>query len=230
MIGIFVTGTDTGVGKTVVAAAIAAALAARGLSVGVMKPVESGCTREGDRLVAADAALLVTASGASDPLELVNPYQLEAPLAPALAAEIEAVEIEFDRIRRCFDELSRRHEVMIVEGAGGLLTPLTAGQRVGDLAAALRLPMLIVARNALGAINHTALTVASARAFGPVIGVVLNHPTPAVDFASASNAAAIQRWSGAPLLGALPYAEHLDRATLAMLGATLPLDTLFGQT
>ncbi len=230
MSGIFVTGTDTGVGKTVVAAAIAAALIGRGLSVGVMKPVETGCRRVGDRLDPADAMQLIEASGSWDALELVNPYAFEAPIAPAFAAEAEGVAIVLAHIKECYAELAARHPIMIVEGAGGLLTPLVRDQTMRDLADALDLPVLIVAKNALGTINHTALTLEAARAMCQVAGIVLNHPTPARDESVASNAVSLQRWAGALVLGTLPYAEHLDRAALAEMGAMLPLDHLFSNS
>lgn len=227
MSGIFITGTDTGVGKTVVAAAIAAALAARGLSVGVMKPVETGCCRIGERLIPADAMQLIEASGSDDPLELINLYAFEQPLAPSLAAQQERTTIDLLRIEQRYAELATRHRVMVVEGAGGLLAPLTPDKTMRDLASALRLPVLIVTRNALGTINHTALTVEAARRACQVAGIVLNHATPDRDESAASNVASLQRWGGAPLLGTLPYAERLDRAALGEMGATLPLDSLF---
>lgn len=228
MSGIFITGTDTGVGKTVVAAALAAVLAKRGLSVGVMKPAETGCRRIDGLLVPADAMFLREASGSVDPLDLVNPYRFEAPLAPSLAAEQAGVTIDLHRIDEKYAELASRHAVVIVEGAGGLLTPLAGDQTMRDLASALGLPIVIVAKNALGTINHTALAVEAARRSCTIAGIVLNHPTPERDESAASNAASLLRWGGATLLGTLPYAERLDRASLAELGATLPLDSLFG--
>src|SRR5438552_573884 len=188
-----------------------------------MKPVESGCpeagsarghrgnglglplsaTRPVGRQIPADALQLLEASGSGDPLELVNPYAFEAPLAPALAAEREGVEVDLAHIGHCYAELAARHPLMIVEGAGGLLTPLTGELTMRELAAALGLPILIVARNALGTINHAALTVEAARSAGPVLGIVLNHLTPEGDESAASNPASLQRWAGAPLLGTL---------------------------
>lgn len=220
--GLFVTGTDTGVGKTVVAAAMALALRARGHRVGVMKPAESGCPRTDGRLLAPDAAFLLEAAGCSAAMETVNPYALAAPLAPALAAELEGVLIDIERIRACYRQLAAEHDVVLVEGAGGLLTPLSGQLTMRDLAVELALPAVVVVRNALGAINHAALTVEAARhAALPVVGLVLNHPSPELDPAARTNADALRRWGGAPLIGELPYALRLDRTLLGSFGETL---------
>jgi dethiobiotin synthetase len=121
MDGIFVTGTDTGVGKTFVAAGIAAALRRRGIDVGVMKPVMTGRSN--------DTRKLILASGARDPIELVNPIRLKAPLSPHLAAKLEKTVVDLRRIDRAFRELKSRHEVVIVEGAGGLLVRSATASR-----------------------------------------------------------------------------------------------------
>ena len=225
--GFFITGTDTGAGKTVVTASLALALRRRGLRVGVMKPVETGCLREDDRLVPQDALFLLEASGCQAPLELVNPYALAEPLAPALAAEREGIRIELARLEACYRELARRYDMVLVEGAGGLLVPLTEQHTMLDLANGLGLPLVVVARNILGVINHTALTVAVARQHGAgVLGVVLNHPDPDSDLATQTNAAALRRWAGAPLLGEMPYVPNLDQGTLAACGEQLGIDQL----
>jgi dethiobiotin synthetase len=232
--GLFITGTDTGVGKTVVTAALAAALRRRNLRVGVMKPVETGCMRDGDRLVPRDALCLLEASGSAASLDLVNPYALAEPLAPALAAEVEGIRIDPDRICSCYRQLTAEHDVVLVEGAGGLMVPLSdRGTRAGhpytmlDLAAALHLPLVVVARNILGVINHTALTVAVARQQGLVVlGVVLNHPSPETDGATETNAKSLRRWSGTELLAEIPCVPSLDGGTLRSLGERLEIDRL----
>ncbi|WP_376794062.1 dethiobiotin synthase [Thermogemmatispora sp.] len=219
----FVTGTDTGVGKTVVTAALAVALRQRGLRVGVMKPAETDCPLEQGREGAHDAQLLQRAARCLAPLELVVPYALPLPLAPALSAEEAGVTIEPGEIVRCYRRLLATHDVVLVEGAGGLLVPLTAQQTMLDLAVTLRLPLLVVARNVLGVINHTCLTVAVASQRARVLGVVLNHPAPPdeSDPAVRSNAAALRRWCPVPLYGPAPYLTDLDEEALAVLGQQL---------
>lgn len=223
--GLFVTGTDTGAGKTVVTAVLATALHARGFRVGVMKPVESGCPQGDDGLRPLDALLLRAASGCDAPLALVNPYALAHPLAPALAAELEGVHIYIGYIRECYERLASDHDIVLVEGAGGLLAPLTGQRTMRDLAVDLDLPVLLVAGNCLGVINHTALTVEAIRQQGlPLVGVILNHTHPQVDEAVRTNAESIRRWGGAPLLGELPYVPDLEHDQLSSLGRLLGVD------
>src|SRR6185369_6218947 len=131
--GIFVTGTDTGVGKSIVAATLAYLLRMRGVNVGVMKPVTSGCREENGRLVSDDALLLCQAAGV-DCSEDVAPYLLREPVAPAEAARQDGIVIDFARIRESFDRLAAGHDFVIVEGAGGLMVPLAGGLLVADLA------------------------------------------------------------------------------------------------
>lgn len=204
--GIFVTGTDTGAGKTFVCRGIARALRGRGWDVGVMKPVESGCRRVDGRLVPEDAAFLHEAAGSSDRLEEVNPYSLEHPLAPALAAELEGVDIRVEVIQEAYRRLAERHDLVLVEGAGGLLVPITGNYFMADLARDLGLPLLVVSRAQLGTINHTLLTLSHASRMGiPVLGVVMNNVTAQTGLAESCNAGALQRWIGVPFLGAMPF-------------------------
>jgi dethiobiotin synthetase len=219
--GLFVTGTDTGVGKTIVTAALAIALRQRGLRVGVMKPAESGCPLEQGQLLPQDALFLKEMSGCAAPLELINPYRLAPALTPALAAEHEGVVIDLDHIRDCYDQLAATHDIVLVEGAGGLLAPLTDRFSMRDLAVRLELPLLIVARNVLGVINHTALTITVARQTSIVLGVVLNNSAPIAQAAEQSSAAALRRWGDAPLLGQFPYSAALSRDCLELLGTKL---------
>jgi len=227
--GLFITGTDTGVGKTIVAAALVRALKTRGLDIGVMKPVESGCPRAGKNdLIPEDALLLKAAAGSTDSLDLINPYAFEQPLAPALAAEISGVKIREEKIISSYSTLAQNHELIVVEGAGGLLAPLTKDMRNLDLACALNIPVLIVAKNVLGVINHADLTVRVVKAAGAkIVGIILNHASYDRDTAIITNAASIKRWVNAIYLGEMPYLPELDYNLLGKTAEnSLKLDIL----
>ncbi|MEI7706408.1 MAG: dethiobiotin synthase [Deltaproteobacteria bacterium] len=212
MRGLLVTGTDTGVGKTEVSVALVAGWRARGLDVAAMKPAQSGVVA-GEP---SDADRLRRAAGEVDPPELVCPYSLRAPLAPAVAARLEGVEISLERVLACAAELSRRHAALLVEGAGGLLVPLTPRETYADLAVALGLPVLVVARAGLGTVNHTALTCEALRTRGlAVAGVVLNRTSAGADPSEPWNAAEIERLSGVRVLADLPHEpDPVRRAAL----------------
>ena len=219
--GLFVTGTDTGVGKTVVAAALAAWCRSRGMDVGVMKPVASGgrWVREGGRrrLVADDARALARAAGVRDPWALVNPVCFREPIAPWAAALRERRRIDLAELAGTFEELSGRHEFVIVEGAGGLLVPVSPEETMADLAARLKLPLLIIARAGLGTQNHTLLTLSCARARElPVSGVVLNHAvapkrTRLDGVIVRSNVETLARLAGTVVAGPLPFDRRVAR-------------------
>jgi dethiobiotin synthetase len=196
--GYFVTATDTAVGKTVVTAGLAAALRARGHDVAVFKPVQSGARADDP---AGDAALL----GAD------CVYAFAAPLAPLVAARAEGRTITLEPIVKRAEELAREHEVLLVEGAGGLLVPLADGLDLADLAVALGLPLVVVARSGLGTVNHTLLTIEAARARGlDLAGVILNGKS---DESTADNAALIEAGSGVRVLAQVPLlADPADAA------------------
>jgi dethiobiotin synthetase len=202
-----VTGTDTGVGKTTVSAGLAAELARRGLPVGVMKPFATGARTVGGRLVSDDALLLQAAARVDDPLELINPVCLKPPLAPEMAARVARRPITPKTVWSAYQILSQKHRPMVVEGVGGLLVPLFTGFTVADLAKRLRLPLLIVTRPALGTLNHTALTVHAARSQGlRILGLVINQAVRArKGLAERLNPAALERLTGVPVLGEVPY-------------------------
>ena len=206
--GIFITGTDTGVGKTVVAATLARLLKRRGVNVGVVKPVTSGCVEQDGVLVSEDVELLTWGAEDTSPLADRAPYLLRAPLAPSVAAEQEGVRIDFGRIEVAVQRQQAAHDFVIVEGAGGLMVPLAGGLMMADLIVRLGLPALVVARPGLGTVNHTCLTVFTARQLGiDVRGtIVANYPS-APDAAEASAPHMLDSLSGAPLLGILP---HID--------------------
>ncbi|MGZ4384704.1 MAG: dethiobiotin synthase [Gaiellaceae bacterium] len=187
--GYFITGTDTGVGKTVVTAGLAAALRAAGMDVALLKPVQSGAAAEDPE---GDAGLL----GA----ECV--YAFRAPLAPFVAARAEGRTVELEVILERARRLEAEHELLLVEGVGGLLVPLAEGLDVADLAAELALPLLVVARAGLGTVNHTLLTLEAARARRlPIAGVIFNGPG---DESSDENVEMIELWSGVRVLARIP--------------------------
>ncbi len=204
--GLFVTGTDTGVGKTFVAACLAAALRDRGIRVGVMKPVETGCVLSRGRRMPRDGLILKRAAAAPDPIEQIVPYRLKAPLAPLAAAAVEGVRIRLDRIERAYERIASRCSFTFVEGAGGVLVPVTGRLFMADLAARFALPALVVARAGLGTLNHTLLTVWFLRERGiPVAGVVLNDVDGRKDLSKKTNAALLRRSLGVPVLGRIPF-------------------------
>lgn len=204
MKGLFITGTDTGVGKTVVAAGIAAGLKARGLDVGVMKPVAAGGREDAERLR--------RAAGVDDPPDLINPVCLRRPLSPNVAARLEGVEIDIAQIERSARDLAARRDFLIVEGAGGLLVPIRDDFSMADLALRLGLPLLIVARRGLGTINHTLMTVECAKARGiAVTGVVYNDAVGMEEgVPERTNPEVVARLSGVPCLGIVPFVAGLD--------------------
>ncbi len=209
--GWFVTGTDTGVGKTAVACMIAAALRARGLDVGVMKPIATGGTRTASGMVSEDAEALIWASQSRDEYSLINPVCYETPVAPSVAARAEQRPVDLQGVWRAFETLRARHPIMIVEGVGGLLVPVSEGVLAADLAKMTGLPLLIVARAGLGTINHTLMTLECARARGlKIAGVVLNGARGAeADPSEDTNAAEIERHGGVGVLGVVRFSEGL---------------------
>jgi dethiobiotin synthetase len=205
--GMFITGTDTGVGKTYIATGIVKTLHSAGIDVGVMKPAETGCSLRSGKLVPSDAEALMRAAAVRDPLSLVNPYRFRAPVAPSVAAEIGRKRIDPEKILRSFRTLSQRHDTMIVEGAGGIMVPLTKGYLFLDLAEAMGLPVVIVARPGLGTINHTLLTIEALRVRRIMIaGVVFNDGLGRrTGLAESTSPAVIEELSGVPIIGSITY-------------------------
>ena len=204
--GIFVTGTDTGVGKTWVAAGLTAVLRRWGLSACYFKPVQSGCPEESGKLVPTDARFAQELAGLAEPLDLLTPITLKLPLAPGVAAAREGVTVELDRIVQAREELASRYDILVTEGAGGLYVPLTATNfLVLDMVHWFRLPLIVVARAGLGTINHTALTVKAAQQAGvPVAGVVINRYPENPSLAEETNPEVITALTDTPILGRVP--------------------------
>lgn len=208
--GIFITGTDTGVGKTIFSAALARLLKDKGVNVGVMKPVTTGCSEREGSLVSADAELLAWGAGLQVSPEIA-PYLLREPIAPSAAAEMEHMKIEFSRIVAAYHRLSEEHDFVIVEGAGGLMVPLAGGLLIADLVKLLALPLLVVARPDLGTVNHTILTCFAARELGlDIRGTVINNFPDYPGTAESTAPHLIDSLSGVPLLARLPALPALD--------------------
>lgn len=199
--GLFITGTDTGVGKTIVTAVLARALRLHGINVGVMKPVTSGCRTVAGELVSDDAELLAWAAGV-DCDDDVALYRLPEPIAPVEAARLAGVRIDFGKIDAACTRLAKKHDFLLVEGAGGLMVPLNGGLLVADLVKQLALPLLVVARPGLGTINHSVLTCFAAGQMEiDVKGVIVNRYPAQASLAERGAAHQIGSLCGAPVLG-----------------------------
>lgn len=199
MSGVFITGTDTGCGKTYVTVWLARYLRRCGLDIGVMKPISTGSAKDDD------ARRLKSALKLAEPLKLINPLHYRAPLAPLAAAKLEKRKLPLATIVKAFRQLEKRHEIVIVEGVGGALVPLTEKLLVADLIKKLNLPALIVARAGLGTINHTLLTVEALRRRNiPIMGIIINGYR-GKERAEKSNAAIIERLTKLPVLAQLSW-------------------------
>jgi dethiobiotin synthetase len=214
--GIFVTATDTGVGKTIVSAAIIRALKKAGINAGAMKPMETECSVENGALIPADGSFLRNAAEMTDSIDLVTPIRYKLPLAPYTASIKEGVPVKLDAVFRAYKQLSARYEFMVVEGVGGVLVPLTrtaSGDAyfVTDLIKDLRLPAVVVARPLLGTINHTLLTVSRLIEKGiEVKGVIVSNGTPPQGtIAEETNLEMLRELCPAPVIGIVPYLEKM---------------------
>jgi dethiobiotin synthetase len=205
-VNLFLTGTDTDVGKTYVASLLIRALRTAGHDTVGLKPL---CC--GDR---ADAEELHAASGGALPLHDVNPVWLRTPAAPYTAALVENRPIDLDLIRETFGRARSAHRSLIVEGAGGWLVPITSHYYMADLAVEFGLPIALVVANRLGALNHTLLTIAAIRTRGATLaGLILNHPTLHEDLATTTNRGVLEALSGIPILFEIAHGQR---------GLTLP--------
>ena len=217
--GLFITGTDTGVGKTFFACGLAAVLKEFGYRVGVMKPAETGCEERDGTLIPQDAIRLKEVSGCAEPLERICPYRLPEPLAPSIAAERAGVRIVADHLLNVYGDIRSKHDLTLVEGAGGLMVPLLPSYTYADLARVLKLPVVVVAANKLGAINHLLLTLEHARCKGlTVLGYVLNSVADDNSLAAETNREVLLGLTGVQCLGELPFIET------AREGKNFPLD------
>jgi dethiobiotin synthetase len=219
---LFVTGTDTGVGKTLAACALLHRLRSRGLRALGMKPVAAGVEPTADGPVNADVVALRHASSWPAPLRQVNPYCFEPPVAPHLAAAAAGLRIEIEPIRQAFEALRRSADAIVVEGVGGFLVPLNEREDAGDLAVALALPVVLVVGMRLGCLNHALLTRQAILARSlPLAGWIANSIDPAMARFQ-ENLQALRERIDAPLLGVIPYRPMADPASI---GLHLPDDS-----
>jgi len=207
--GFFITGTDTGVGKTVAACALVRALRDRGIDVGVMKPMETGVGPDGPL----DAQSLREAAASKDTLDEICPIQFKLPAAPNVAADDESRTVDLELVRDGYRELASRHELMVVEGAGGLLVPTAHGSDMGDLARELELPLIVVARMALGTINHTLLTLREVERRGLALaGVILSEANGPLSDADQKNLEHLRRELGELRVGEIADTSQSQRS------------------
>ena len=227
---VFITATDTGVGKTVVTAALAMALRKRGYVVGVMKPVETGMNGE----AGSDADHLKRAASVQDDLTLIRTYAFRQPVAPLDAARLSRKSISFSTIERAFRILRLGHDLLLVEGVGGLHVPLTRTVDVLDLIAQLKIPVVVVGRASLGGVNHAMLTLnALHQRRISIVALVLNRTsnskTAVARGQERSTLRLLRQLAGVPVIGPLPYRPALDRnfprevARLARMAAVTKL-------
>jgi dethiobiotin synthetase len=237
--GVFITGTDTGVGKTVVTAALCCYLRGRGISVGVMKPIETGLPSP--TTTVSDAVRLKTAAGSSDDLSLIRPYGFRAPVAPLTASRLERRPIDLRCIVNSVGTLRREHACLLVEGVGGVHVPLTKTDDVLDLITRLELPVIVVGHAGLGGINHARLTLeALRRRNNSIVAMVLNRTARSerrtVLGQERSTGALLREWGEVPVIGPLPYAKDLDGdwqhmvAALSKTAGIRRLAALIGQS
>lgn len=212
--GIFITATDTGVGKTLVTAALVAHLRQRGIAIGVMKPVETGVSRS--TKAQSDGARLRRAAGSYDPIAEVCPYVFRLPVAPLSAARAERKTIRVATILRAFRALRQKHDLLVVEGVGGLHVPITGAVDGLDLMQRMGLPVIVVGQSGLGGVNHALLTLAALRQRKiPIVALVLNQLRPVrTKIAHAqeqSTVTMLRRLAKVPVLGPLPYSSSVKR-------------------
>jgi dethiobiotin synthetase len=217
MRGLFLSATGTGVGKTLVGAALALYQRRRGADTGVMKPAETGI--DDPSLPGDDAVLLTWAAASQDPTELLAPWRLREPLAPAIAAHRQNLPLDFDHLLHCARTLAGRHRAgLLVEGAGGLLVPLCSNHLVIDLPRLLPLPVLLIIGSGLGTINHTLLSLGALREAGvDIAGYLINRMPCRPGLAEATLVDGIAPWTDVPCLGVLPEVDGNQRDKVIQL-------------
>ncbi len=212
--GLFVAGTDTGVGKTLVATLLLQAFNAQGWRTAAMKPVAAGARRRGSVWINDDVGQLRAAASVRSPRAVVNPYCFAPPVAPHIAASEAAVSISLPRIREAYRKLARSADIVVVEGAGGLLVPLDKRSDAADIPRVLALPVVLVVGLRLGCINHALLTVAALQARGLTLAGWIGNAVAPRMLRRRENIEALRQRITAPLLGIIPHVVAADREVL----------------
>ena len=213
---VFVTGTDTGVGKTLVTAALARHFSARGMKVGVMKPIETGVANPAEP--GPDASLLRWAAESTDAVEMIAPYRFSQPLAPCQAATANGREIDSAQIIKTCQALRHGKDILLIEGAGGLMVPIRGGYLMADLAGQLGTPLLVVTHPRLGTLNHTLLTTFAARAMElQLCGFIINRMPKNPGEAEHEAPHLLAALASADLLGVMPEVTGSDREKVVLL-------------
>ncbi len=210
--GIFITGTDTGVGKTLITGALAVSLKKRGHQVGIMKPIATGCVEMTEGMVSEDVRFLAHCTETGEISTEMNRYRFLEPVSPHLAARLEKKKIELAPIQSDLETLQAEFDLVLVEGVGGFKVPLGQDLDTIDLAKSLNLPLIVVARPGLGTLNHTLLTLESARSNGlEVLGVIISdYPTGSAGPAEQDNPDAIEKHGSVPILAIIDHDPEVN--------------------
>lgn len=212
--GVFITATDTGVGKTIISGMIVRALVLKGYKTAVMKPFETGCLRQGDNLLPSDGIFLKEMAEIEESIDIITPQKFELPLSPLAASRLEKKTIDMEKVFQSYEYLKTKYDFIVVEGAGGILVPITIEHDskalfMSDIIRRLGLPIIIVCRPTLGTINHTLLSVNYAiNQHINIVGIIINYSKPkGEDISEQTNPDIIRELAPAPLLGITPYIE-----------------------
>jgi len=230
--GIFITGTDTGVGKTLITSALVVALTQRGIDIGVMKPIETGVSRAAK--AQSDGARLRSTAGSHDPMAEVCPYVFRLPVTPLSAARAEGTTVRVATIIRAFCALRQKHDLMAVEGVGGVYVPITSSLNISDLIYRMKLPAVVVGQSGLGGVNHALLTLHTLRRRKiPIVALVLTQRRPVqtntARLQERSTVSLLRRLAKVPVVGPLPYSQIVNQnwnKGLVRLAGTAPITKL----
>ena len=229
MHGIFITGTSTGVGKTAIAAGLAWALKKRKIDVGVMKPFATANRVFSRKYRSQDTAILVKASGVSDPDYNLNPFFYSIAASPLVASELKhGAPVDIKKAVQHLKKLGRKHHFLIVEGIGGIMVPLTENESVAGFAKRIDLPVVIVSTAKLGTVNHTLLTVLACKKFGlKITGIILNKTSKKPDIVEQKTAEVLEKLTHIKVLAVIPFSQGVNYTSIGkVLEHDLDLDKL----